>query len=115
MFEISQESNRRLYSSCCECVQISGNHYHRVAGEGALQLEDFMEASSLSLPQLLFCHLDHKAHCGVSVVVLVVCDERRNLLCAIQHRLQHILLVSLDEKVHEEFSKRVRRYLFESI
>lgn len=72
--------------------------YHRVAGERALQFEDFMEASSFCLGQLLWCHLDHKAHSGVGVVVLVVCDQWRNFLCAIQHWLQHVLLVGLDHR-----------------
>lgn len=75
---------------------ICGSHYHRIAGERALQLKDFMETSSLHLLQLLSRHLDHKAHCGVSVVFLVVCDQRRNLLRAIHHGLQHVLLIGLD-------------------
>lgn len=79
-------------------MHMCGSHYHRIAGEGTLQFEDLMEASSFCLSQLLCCHLDHKAHGGVSVVVLVVCDQRRDLLCAIQHWLQHILLVGLEHK-----------------
>lgn len=59
-----------------------------------------MEASSLRLTQLLCSHLDHKAHSAVCVVVLVVSDQRRDLLCAIQHRLQNILLVGLDHRQH---------------
>ncbi len=74
------------------------SHYHRIASEGALKFEDFVEAGSLCLLQLLCCHLDHKAHSGVGVVLLVVCDQRRDLLCAIQHWLQHILLVGLDHR-----------------
>lgn len=57
--------------------------YHRVTGKRVLQLEDFMETSSLCLPQLLWSHLDQKAHSAVGVVFLVVRDQGRNLLCAI--------------------------------
>lgn len=74
------------------------SHYHRIASEGALKFEDFVEASSLRLHQLFWCHLDHKAHSGVCVIFLVVCDQRRDLLCAIQHGLQHVLLVGLDHR-----------------
>lgn len=74
-----------------------GGPYHRIAGEGALQFEDFMEASSFCLYELLWCHLDYKAHSCVSVVVLVVCNQRRDFLCAIQHGLQHILFVGLNQ------------------
>lgn len=75
---------------------VCGSHYHRVAREGTLKFEDFVEASSLGLPQLLLRHLDHKAHGRVGVVLLEVSDQRWNLLCAVQHGLQHILLIGLD-------------------
>lgn len=83
---------------CNSWSHLCGVHYHRIAGEGVLQFEDLMEASSLRLPQLLLRHLDHKTHGGVGVVVLVVCDQRRNLLCAVQHWLKNILLVGLDNR-----------------
>lgn len=72
-----------------------GVRHHGVAGEGGLQFEDFMEADVLRLPQLLFRHLHHKAHGGVSVVLLEVGDDGGNLLCAVHHGLQHVLLVGL--------------------
>lgn len=74
------------------------SHYHGVTGEGALKFEDFVEASSLRLLQLLCRHLDHKAHSGVGVVFLEVRDQRRDLVCAVQHWLQHVLLVGLDHR-----------------
>lgn len=74
------------------------SHYHRVAGEGALKLEDLVEIGSLRLPQLLFCHLDHKTHGSVCVVFLEVGDQRRDLLCAVQHWLQDVFLVGLDHR-----------------
>lgn len=74
---------------------LRGVHHHGGAGEGGLQLEDFMEAGVLRLPQLLFRHLHHKAHGGVGVVLLEVGDDGGNLLCAVHHGLQHVLLVGL--------------------
>ena len=85
---------------------LCGSHYHRIAGERTLQFEDFMEASSFCLPQLLFCHLNYKAHSSVSVVVLVVCNQRRDLLCAVQHWLQHVLLVGLDHREQHKMTYR---------
>lgn len=73
-------------------------HYHRVAGEWALKFEDFVEASSLDFLQFLCRHLDHKTHSGVGVVFLEVCNQSRDLLCAVQHWLQHVLLVGLDRR-----------------
>lgn len=57
-----------------------------------------MEASSFSLPQFLLGHLYHEADGGVCVVLLVVRDQRWNLICAVQHRLQHILFVDLSPR-----------------
>lgn len=57
-----------------------------------------MQASRLGLPQPLLGHFDHEAYRGVRVVLLVVGYEGLDLLCAVQHGLQHILLVGLRER-----------------
>lgn len=85
-------------------LHVCASRYHRVAGEWALKFEDFVEASSLGFLQFLRRHLDHKAHSGVRVVFLEVCDQSRDLLCAVQHRLQHVLLVGLDQREQSEMS-----------
>lgn len=72
-----------------------GVHHHGGAGEGGLEFEDFMEAGPLCLLQLIFRHLHHKAHGGVSVVFLEVGNDGRNLLCAVHHGLEHVLLIGL--------------------
>lgn len=69
--------------------------YHGVAGEAGLQLEDFVQSSCLSLGQFLFRHAHHKLDCGVCVVLLVVVDESWGLVTALQHGLQHRLLIGL--------------------
>ena len=61
--------------------------HHGVAGERVLELEHLVEAGGLGLQQLLLCHLDHEAHSGVRVVLLVVRDQSGNLVCAHQHGL----------------------------
>lgn len=85
---------------------MGGRFYHRTAGEAGLKFEDFVEAGCFCLPQLVFCHFHHKADCAVSVVFLVVCDQRGDLLCAIQHRLQNILLVALKYRMFDQILER---------
>lgn len=79
---------------CAMC----GLYYHRAASERSLEFEDFVETGSLCLPQLLLWHLHHKAHGGVGVVFPEVGDQRGNLLSAIHHRFEHILLVVLHDR-----------------
>lgn len=69
--------------------------YHGVAGQAGLQLEDFVQPDRLGLGQLLLRHANHKLDGGVSVVLLVVIDEGGGLVSALQHGLQHRLLVGL--------------------
>lgn len=89
-------------------MTLSCSRYHGVAGERALQLEDFVEAGSLRLPQLLLRHLDDEADRGVGVIVLVVGDQRRNLLCSVQHRLQNVLFEGLTHDAQSSV-KQTRR------
>ena len=50
---------------------------YKVGGvEVGLQLELFVEADALTLGHLFRCHVDHKPHGGVCVVLLVVTGER---------------------------------------
>ena len=52
---------------------------YKVGGvEVGLQLELFVEADALTLGHLFRCHVDHKPHGGVCVVLLVVTGERED-------------------------------------
>ena len=91
---VSQSVSQSVSQCVCVCEKVHLPH-HGVAGEWVLQLEDLVEAGRLRLHQLLLGHLDHEAHSGVGVVLLVVCDQSGNLVCARHHGLQHVLLVGL--------------------
>lgn len=69
--------------------------YHGVAGEAGLQLEDLVQTHRLGLAELLLGHAYHELDGGVGVVLLVVVDEGRRLVGALQHGLQDRLLVGL--------------------
>lgn len=75
-----------------------GFFYHGVAGEWVLELEDFVQSCSLGLPQPLLGHFDHEAYRGVRVVLFIIRDQSWHLIRAVQHHLQHVLLVGLREK-----------------
>ena len=52
---------------------------YKVGGvEVGLQLELFVEANALTLGHLFRCHVDHKPHGGICVVLLVVTGERED-------------------------------------
>lgn len=74
---------------------VTSVYYHGVAGKAGLQLEDFVKTSCLSLGQFVFRHANHKLHRGICVVFLIVIDESWCFVAALQHGLQHRLLIGL--------------------